>query len=199
MRKLPAVVVYSAFRGITNFERGRAEALAQVGISRIVLFLKVNFQEGYITLAADPFGKGVRPTEAADCFAIVRPLVTERIDKLKPVIIAAVDAIKTVQGIDTSKLGAIGYCFGGLCVLDLARYNIEGLKAVSSFHGTLKPLPDTPLDSIVGTAIQAHHGDADSHIPKEQVDEFHVEMRARNADFVFVSHAFAEHGFTEPG
>uniref|UniRef100_A0A1I7T029 DLH domain-containing protein n=1 Tax=Caenorhabditis tropicalis TaxID=1561998 RepID=A0A1I7T029_9PELO len=182
MRKLPGVVVYSAFRGITDFEREKAATLAQ---------------EGYIALAADPFGKGIRPTDKMQCFEIVRPLVSERIDKLKPVIIAAIDAIKTVQCIDDQKIGAIGFCFGGLCVLDLARYNI-GLKAVVSFHGTLKPLPNFPLDSIIGTAIQVHHGDADSHIPKEQVDEFHVEMRTRNADFVFSSHAFAEHGFTEP-
>ncbi|CAP31918.1 Protein CBG13057 [Caenorhabditis briggsae] len=182
MRKLPGVVVYSAFRGITEFEKGKGKALAQ---------------EGYIALAADPFGKGIRPTDKMECFGIVKPLVSERIEKLKPVILAAVDAIKTVQCIDIQKIGAIGFCFGGLCVLDLARYNI-GLKAVVSFHGTLKPLPGVPLDPIIGTAIQAHHGDADSHIPKEQVDEFHEEMRARKADFVFSSHAFAEHGFTEP-
>ncbi|CAI2342877.1 unnamed protein product [Caenorhabditis sp. 36 PRJEB53466] len=182
MRKLPGVVVFSAFRGITAFEKEKAKALAQ---------------EGYIALAADPFGKGIRPTAASDCFAIVRPLVSDRVQNLKPVIVAAVEAIKTVHGIDSHKLGAIGFCFGGACVLDLARYHVD-LKAVVSFHGTLKPLPDVQLDPIVGTVIQAHHGDADSHIPKEQVDEFHVEMRARKADFVFVSHAFAEHGFTEP-
>ncbi|EFP07698.1 hypothetical protein CRE_26127 [Caenorhabditis remanei] len=182
MRKLPGVVIYPAFRGITEFEKEKAKALAQ---------------EGYIALAADPFGKGIRPTDKMECLGMVRPLVSERVKGLKPVIIAAVNAIKTVQGIDVQKIGAIGFCFGGTCVLDLARYNI-GLKAVVSYHGTLKAIPDIPLDKIVGTAIQAHHGDADTHIPKEQVDEFHVEMRARNADFVFASHAFAEHGFTEP-
>ncbi|KAF1766558.1 hypothetical protein GCK72_006515 [Caenorhabditis remanei] len=171
MRKLPGVVIYPAFRGITEFEKEKAKALAQ---------------EGYIALAADPFGKGIRPTDKMECLGMVRPLVSERVKGLKPVIIAAVNAIKTVQGIDVQKIGAIGFCFGGTCVLDLARYNI-GLKAVVSYHGTLKAIPDIPLDKIVGTAIQAHHGDADTHIPKEQVDEFLVEMRARNADFVFAN------------
>lgn len=183
MRKLPGVLVFPAFRGITEFEKEKAKALAQ---------------EGYIALAADPFGKGIHPKDKAECFAIVRPMIIERSKLLKCVIVAAFDAIKAVQCVDVNKIGALGFCFGGLCALDLARYNV-GLKAAISFHGTLTPIPDAPLDKIIETAVQVHHGDSDAHIPKEQVDGFHVEMRTRNADFVFSSHAHAEHGFTEPG
>ncbi|CCD68344.2 Dienelactone hydrolase domain-containing protein [Caenorhabditis elegans] len=182
MRKLPGVLVFPAFRGITEFEKEKAKALAQ---------------EGYIALAADPFGKGIHPKDKAECFAIVRPMIIERSKLLKCVIVAAFDAIKAVQCVDVNKIGALGFCFGGLCALDLARYNV-GLKAAISFHGTLTPIPDAPLDKIIETAVQVHHGDSDAHIPKEQVDGFHVEMRTRNADFVFSSHAHAEHGFTEP-
>ncbi|CAI2342886.1 unnamed protein product [Caenorhabditis sp. 36 PRJEB53466] len=166
--KVPAVLVFPAFRGITEFEKDKGHQLAQLG---------------YFAFVADVYGKGVRPTERADAFATMGPLVSNRTEKLKP--------------LDTSKLAAIGYCFGGLCVLDLARYDV-GLKAVVSFHGTLKPVPDVPLDPIVGTSIQVHHGDADFHIAKDQVDGFHEEMRTRQADFVFSSHAKAMHAFTEP-
>lgn len=139
----------------------------------------------------------MRPTERADAFATMGPLVSNRVEKLKPRLFAAVNTLKTFSEVDTSKIAAIGYCFGGLCVLDLARYN-AGLKGVVSYHGTLKPIPDIALDPIVGTTVYVHHGDADFHIAKDQVDGFHEEMRTRQADFVFVSHANAVHAFTEP-
>ncbi|KAK6736656.1 hypothetical protein RB195_019388 [Necator americanus] len=94
-----------------------------------------------------------------------------------------------------ANVGAIGYCFGGLCALDLARYNV-GLKAAVSFHGTLSPLPDTEL-TTTSTSMQVHHGDGDIHI-KMPISEFMEEMRSRKADWMFTSYGKAEHGFTEP-
>ncbi|EGT55812.1 hypothetical protein CAEBREN_21500 [Caenorhabditis brenneri] len=181
-KNVPAVLVFPAFRGITVFEKDRGHQLAELG---------------YFAFVADVYGKGVRPTERAEAFATMSPLVSNRVDKLKPRLFAALDSLKTFSEVNQSNIAAIGYCFGGLCVLDLARYN-AGLKAVVSFHGTLKPIPDLPLDKINGTSVQVHHGDADFHIGKDQVDGFHEEMRTRDADFVFVSHAKAVHAFTEP-
>uniref|UniRef100_A0A1I7T030 DLH domain-containing protein n=1 Tax=Caenorhabditis tropicalis TaxID=1561998 RepID=A0A1I7T030_9PELO len=180
--KVPAVLVFPAFRGITEFEKDKGHQLAELG---------------YFAFVADVYGKGVRPTERADAFATMGPLVSNRFDKLKPRLFAAIDSLKTFSEVDQSKVAAIGYCFGGLCVLDLARYN-SGIKAVVSFHGTLKPIPDLSLDKITETTVLVHHGDADFHIGKDQIDGFHEEMRTREADFVFVSHAKAVHAFTEP-
>ncbi|ULU05271.1 hypothetical protein L5515_013899 [Caenorhabditis briggsae] len=179
---VPAVLVFPAFRGITEFEKERGNQLAEFG---------------YFAFVADVYGKGVRPTERAEAFATMGPLVSNRVEKLKSRLFAALESLKTFSEVDQSKVAAMGYCFGGLCVLDLARYNAP-LKAVVSFHGTLKPIPDLPLDPINATAVQVHHGDADFHIAKDQVDGFHEEMRTRQADFVFVSHAKAMHAFTEP-
>ncbi|EGT55663.1 hypothetical protein CAEBREN_28158 [Caenorhabditis brenneri] len=181
-KNVPAVLVFPAFRGITEFEKDKGHQLAELG---------------YFAFVADVYGKGVRPTERAEAFATMSPLVSNRVDKLKPRLFAALDSLKTFSEVNQSNIAAIGYCFGGLCVLDLARYN-AGLKAVVSFHGTLKPIPDSPLDKINGTSVQVHHGDADFHIGKDQVDGFHEEMRTRDVDFVFVSHAKAVHAFTEP-
>ncbi|CCD68337.1 Dienelactone hydrolase domain-containing protein [Caenorhabditis elegans] len=180
--KVPAVLIFPAFRGITHFEKDKGQQIAELG---------------FVAFVADVYGKGVRPTERADAFATMGPLVSNRVEKLKPRLFAAVNTLKTFSEVDTSKIAAIGYCFGGLCVLDLARYN-AGLKGVVSYHGTLKPIPDIALDPIVGTTVYVHHGDADFHIAKDQVDGFHEEMRTRQADFVFVSHANAVHAFTEP-
>lgn len=71
----------------------------------------------------------------------------------------------------TLQIGVIGYCFGGMCALDLARINAEGVKAVVSFHGTLLPLPDDKPEEqpAINASILAAHGDADTHISQEQV------------------------------
>ncbi|CAI5441878.1 unnamed protein product [Caenorhabditis angaria] len=181
--KLPAVLVLPAFRGITEFEKEKALILAK--------------KHHYIAFAVDVYGKGIRPTERAEAFATMKPIVSSRTEVLKPRLLAALETVKNLPNVDVNRIGAIGFCFGGLCVLDLARHQTN-IAAVVSFHGTLLPVPDLPLDSITETSIQVHHGDADTHISKEQVDGFHEEMRQRNADFVFSSHAFAKHSFTEP-
>uniref|UniRef100_A0A8R1HWC8 DLH domain-containing protein n=1 Tax=Caenorhabditis japonica TaxID=281687 RepID=A0A8R1HWC8_CAEJA len=181
-KQLPAVLVFPAFRGITEFEKEKGHQLAELG---------------YVAFVADLYGKGIRPKERDEAFATMKPLVYNRVDNLKPRLLTSLKALKTLSEVDVSRVAAIGFCFGGLCVLDLARYNTQ-LKAVVSFHGTLRPVPEIPLVPIVGTSIQVHHGDADTHIAKDQVDGFHEEMRTRQADFVFSSHAKAMHSFTEP-
>ncbi len=67
------------------------------------------------------------------------------------------------------QIGAIGFCFGGLCVLDLARWNV-GLRLAVSFHGVLTPIPDLALDEI-STTVQVFHGDDDRVITEEHVSE----------------------------
>uniref|UniRef100_A0A914C169 Dienelactone hydrolase domain-containing protein n=1 Tax=Acrobeloides nanus TaxID=290746 RepID=A0A914C169_9BILA len=119
---------------------------------------------------------------------------------LKGRTIAAFDYVKSLPYVDDKKIFAIGYCFGGLAVLDLARYNID-LAAVVSFHGTLKPIPDAESPETlkpINTRILICHGDSDTHIPLEDVLNFTVEMKTRKADWQFITYSNAKHGFTEP-
>ncbi|RCN41986.1 carboxymethylenebutenolidase [Ancylostoma caninum] len=176
----PAVLVLHAFGGCSQFECGRAEALAKLG---------------FVALAADVYGKGNRGTNVQENFALLKPFMADRTGLLKTRLLAAVEAVRKLPEVSPEMVGAIGYCFGGLCALDLARYNI-GLRAAVSFHGNLSPLPETEL-APTSTSVQVHHGDADVHI-KTPVSEFMEEMRQREADWQFTSYGKAEHGFTEP-
>ncbi|CAB3403803.1 unnamed protein product [Caenorhabditis bovis] len=180
-RKLGAVLVFPAFRGITHFEKEQAEKLANLG---------------YIAFCADVYGKNIRPQTVEEAFATMNAIKNDRQGVLKSRMMAALETLKRVKAVDPNRIAAIGYCFGGLCALDMARYNV-GLKAAVSYHGTLLPIDGLPLDPIA-TAVQIHHGDADPHVGQEQVVGIHEEMRKRNADFVFVSHGNAMHAFTEP-
>ncbi|CCD63535.1 dienelactone hydrolase family protein [Caenorhabditis elegans] len=125
-------------------------------------------------------------------------MTSDRNGKLKPRLEAALNALKSVPCVDKQKLGAFGFCIGGLCSLDCARYRFDGIRAVISFHGTLTPIEGIPLELLDDNSIQVHHGDADKHVSKVTVDAFHEEMRARNSDFVFISHGKAMHSFTDP-
>ncbi|KHJ98677.1 carboxymethylenebutenolidase [Oesophagostomum dentatum] len=156
----------------------------------------MHFQDGFVALAADVYGKGKRGANFEENFALMKPMLEDRNGLLKTRLLAAVEAVKNLPEIDPEMIGAIGYCFGGLCALDLARHNF-GLRAAVSFHGTLTPLPDTELTPI-STSVQVHHGDADIHI-KTPINEFMEEMRQRKADWSFTSYGNAEHAFTLPG
>ncbi|KAK0395402.1 hypothetical protein QR680_001264 [Steinernema hermaphroditum] len=183
-KKLPAVLVHHAFFGCTDFEVEKAEKLAELG---------------YVAFAADVYGKGVRGTSREENFALMKPLIDDRSGELHSRLKAAFDYVAALDVVNADKIAAIGFCFGGLCVLDMARHQLP-LKAVVSFHGTLSPLPgDESLENLatLQTAVCVLHGDADSHV-NPQVETFMKEMRVRNADFFFTSYGSAKHGFMMP-
>lgn len=182
--KSPGVLIFPAFRGVTQLEMKRAKILAE--------------EHGYVALVADVYGKGIRFTDIPTAVTVIRPLTSDRIGKFKPRLEASLNALKAVPSVNQQKLAAFGFCLGGLCSLDVARHRLEGIRAVISFHGTLTSIDGLSLDSIGDISVQVHHGDLDEHVPKSNVDAFHEEMRARNADFVFVSHGKAMHSFTDP-
>ncbi|CCD68336.1 Dienelactone hydrolase domain-containing protein [Caenorhabditis elegans] len=182
--KHPGVLIFPAFRGVSKLEIARAKLLAE--------------EHGYVALVADIYGKGIRCTDISSAVTLLRPMTSDRNGKLKPRLEAALNALKSVPCVDKQKLGAFGFCIGGLCSLDCARYRFDGIRAVISFHGTLTPIEGIPLEQLDDIFIQVHHGDADAHVSKVTVDAFHEEMRARNSDFVFISHGKAMHSFTDP-
>ncbi|PJE40304.1 MAG: dienelactone hydrolase [Pseudomonas sp.] len=152
----------------------------------------------YVVFMADMYGKAVRPTNADEAKAAAtrvrgdRPLMRKRAQ-------AAVEVLKaqTAQvALDVSKLGAIGFCFGGGAVLELARSGAD-LKGFVSFHGNL----DTPNPSDaqnIKAPVLVLHGADDPAVPQAQVDGFIAEMKAAKADWQLVSYGGAVHSFTNP-
>lgn len=178
--KRPGVLVVHEWKGLNDYAKRRVEMLAGLG---------------YIAFAADMYGKGVRAEthdQAAELSGVYRKdraLMRTRAD-------AALQFLKSHTLTDPSKAVAIGYCFGGTTVLELARGGYD-IKGVVSFHGGL----DTPAPASLGdikAKILVLHGAHDSFVPPDQVEAFKEEMKRAGADMRFVSLEGAVHSFTVP-
>ena len=180
---LPVVLVCHAWDGLIQEVRDKATKLAE---------------SGYIAFAIDVYGDGktfsdmaTQLNEALGPFMSDRAMLLARMQ-------AALAAAKEIPGVDTNRIGAMGYCFGGMCVLGLARAGGTELKASVSFHGALVPNGlDTPAK--VDTRIMCLHGHDDPMVPPEQVTAFMAEMTQKKADWQFVSYSNTVHAFTRPG
>ncbi|EYB88290.1 hypothetical protein Y032_0249g108 [Ancylostoma ceylanicum] len=177
----PAVIVFHAFTGRTEFDNQKARDLAKLG---------------YVAFAADVYGKGVASNDTNENFALMGQMLAERETTLQRRVREAWKVVKNLPFVNSEKIGCIGFCFGGLTCLDLARFNV-GLQAAVSFHGTLTNYPGN--NTAIGASIQAHHGDADPHTTNENAADFLEEMRERQADWHFTSYGGAQHAFTLPG
>ncbi|GFE56475.1 dienelactone hydrolase family protein [Geobacter sp. AOG1] len=178
--KRPGVLVVHEWWGHNAYVRHRAEQLAQLG---------------YVAFALDMYGKGIlakTPEEAgklAGQFKNDRPLGRARAR-------AGLDVLLQQELTDPARVAAVGYCFGGTTVLEMARGGAP-LAGVVSFHGGL----DTPLPAQPG-AIKAKvlvlHGADDPFVPAEQITVFENEMRQAGADWQLVKYGGAVHSFTNP-
>jgi len=176
--KRPGVLVAHQWKGLTAYEKKRAEMLAQLG---------------YVVFCADVYGKGVRadnPQDASKLAGIYkadRPLLRARVN-------AAFDHLKKQSSVDTKRMAAIGYCFGGTTVLELARSGTD-VAGVVSFHGALStPTPDD-AKQIKGKVL-ALHGADDPFVPPTEVAAFEEEMRKAKVDWHLTSYGSAVHSFT---
>ena len=181
--KGPAVIVFHAFLGRTAFENMRGRDLARLG---------------YVVFVADTYGKNVTAPDVNGYFGIMGGLLAARTTILRGRILAAWKQINSYDFVDKKRIGSVGYCYGGLCTLDLARFNV-GLTAAVSFHGTLTNYPSNQNTSYTKTSIQAHHGDLDVYTTDADADAFLVEMRARNTDWWWLRYSNATHAFTMNG
>lgn len=154
--------------------------------------------QDYVVLVADVYGNDARPQNddeaaaAAEAVRGDRMLLRARVNK-------AVDVLAGQAGdapLDATRVAAVGFCFGGGAVLELARSGRE-LAGVVSFHGNL----DTPLPAKQGAvpaAVLVLHGAEDPYVPPETVRAFEAEMRAAGADWQLVAYGGAVHSFSEP-
>jgi dienelactone hydrolase len=152
---------------------------------------------GYVGFAIDVYGKERRGSATGDNSALMNPLMANR-SQLRARLLAALDAAKRHRAVDASNIGAIGYCFGGLCALDLARTGSDYLKAAISFRGALTP-PRWVDQPRIKAKVLVQHGWEDPIVPPSDVLAFASEFTALGADWQLHAYGHAKHAFTFTG
>ncbi len=176
----PGVLVSHAFRGREQFECDKAVALAELG---------------YVGFALDLYGKGVTAETKEQAFALMNGLTENRL-LLQSRLAAVVEAAQGVAEINESRIAAMGFCFGGLCVLEMARIGLP-VAGVASFHGILSA-PDNTAGKAINCKILVEHGWDDPMATPEQVLAFAEEMKAAGADWQLHANGNTMHAFTNP-
>lgn len=179
--KAPAVLIVHQWAGRGEGEHKTAERLAELG---------------YVGIAIDMFGKDVKGDPSGDNSHLIGPFLSDRAALLQRVR-AAVTFAATLERVDATRIAAIGYCFGGLCVLDLARGGADGVLGVVSLHGMLDGHGlDQP--GLIAAKVLVEHGWRDPMAAPDKVLAFAEEMGARDADWQLHAHGRAMHAFTNP-
>lgn len=171
------VLVAHAWGGQSDFERGKAELLANWG---------------YAAFAVDVYGKGKRGETTEECQALMTPLANNRTE-LQARLAHALSVAKSESGSDQA--AAIGFCFGGMCVLDMARKNMD-LKGVVSFHGLFGAPGNT--DDTIAPKVLALHGWEDPMATPDDVMDFSREMTSAGADWQLHAYGATLHAFSNP-
>lgn len=179
--KLPAILVVHNWMGLTQLTKDRCEELAR---------------HGYVAFAADIYGKGVRPANAQEAGQQAGKYRSDR-GLLRARAQAALDYVSGLELVDANKIVAIGFCFGGGTVLELARSGAD-VAGVVSFHGNLDT-PDVEDAANITCKVLVQHGADDPYVPMEQVTDLHAEMSAHGVDYQVVLYGGAVHSFTNPG
>ena len=153
---------------------------------------------GYVGFALDVYGDGKQGDLAGDNSALMMPFVSDRA-KLRRRLLAALKAAQDHPAVDATRIAAIGYCFGGLCVLDMARAAPQGLTGVVSIHGLFNAPEGLGEQAPITASVLALHGWDDPMAKPETVLALAAEMTAAKADWSI--HAFGNtlHAFTNPG
>ena len=176
----PGVLVAHAWRGRSEFEEGKAEKLAELG---------------YVGFALDVYGKGVLGNNADENRALMQPLLDDR-PALQRRLNLAVEQLKSQGEVDRGRIAAMGFCFGGLCVLDLARSGAD-ILGVASFHG-LFGAPGNTDGNTISAKVLAMHGWDDPMVPPEHVLALAEELTAMGADWQIHAYGGTRHAFTNP-
>ena len=177
--KRPIVLVVHEWWGLTDYPRMRAKKLAELG---------------YLAMAVDLYGGGKTADNPKDAQALATPFY-QNPQKAYARMMAAEEKIKTYAQADTGQVAAIGYCFGGGMVLNMARLGAD-YKGVVSFHGSLLGTP--AKKELLKAKILVCHGEADPFVSPTEVTAFKKSMDSVGADYTFKSYPNALHAFTNP-
>lgn len=178
--KRPCVIICHAWAGQGEVDHETAEKLAKLG---------------YVGFCADVYGKGLRGDPTGDNTHLMKPLLDDRAE-LKTRLLAAVESAKKHPMVDASRIAAIGYCFGGLCVLDMARCGAD-VKGVVSFHGLFFPPNLGPQKEIKAKTLILHGWDDPMATP-DQVVGVAKEFSDAKADWQIHGYGGTMHAFTAP-
>ncbi len=174
----PTILIFHAWRGRDDFVLDKAKWIASLG---------------YVGIALDMYGKGIIGSSAEENGKLMEPFMKDRkflLGRME----AGLDAIQKNPSVDSAQVGAIGFCFGGLCALDFVRSGAD-LKGVVSFHGLLNA-PDYP--SKPKGKILVLHGYEDPMVPPDQLEAFQDEMTKCGADWQVHVYGKTFHAFTNP-
>jgi dienelactone hydrolase len=178
--KRPGVLVVHEWWGLNDYARRRADELAQLG---------------YLALACDIYGNGQTAANPEAARALVMPFYTDRA-LLRARVRAGLDELRGYVQCDTNRVAAVGYCFGGMTVLELARSGAP-VAGVVSFHGGLSTPHPEDAKNIKGKVLVLHGGD-DPNVKPEEVTAFEDEMRKAGVDWQLIVYGGAAHSFTNP-
>jgi len=176
----PALVLAPEWWGLNAYAQRRARDLAA---------------EGYVVLAVDFYGKRQVAANAADAGKLAGAFYGAPA-KFHTAIDQAVAVLRQRADVDTNRLGALGFCFGGTAVLEAARSG-SPLKVVTSFHGAVKPFGPTAPGAVKGRVLVLHGG-ADPHVSMDDVAAAVRDFEAAGADYSVVVYPHAVHAFTNP-
>lgn len=178
--KHPAILIAHDWSGCNDFARNKALKMAELG---------------YVGFAVDMFGEGKTGATTEEKSALIQPLLNDRL-LLQRRLFAALSFIEENDRVNSQLIAAIGFCFGGLCVLDLARSGAD-VKGVVSFHGLFNSPEKLPKPKI-SAKVLALHGYDDPMVPPEQVHAFAQEMTTAQADWQIHMYGHTQHAFTNP-
>jgi dienelactone hydrolase len=177
--KRPGVLVVHEWWGHNDYARKRANMLAELG---------------YTALAVDMYGNGQQadhPEKASE----LSGNVMKNLDNAQKRFEAAMDFLKKQNTVNPEQIAAIGYCFGGAVVLNMALRGVD-LDGVASYHGMLPT--SAPENANVKAAVIVFHGGADPFVPDEQLNQFKEVMKNTNANYEVIVYPNAKHSFTNP-
>lgn len=179
--KRPGVIVVHEWWGLNDYAKQRAEMLAELG---------------YVAFAIDMYGDD-KVTEHGEDAKAWMTQITQNVESWQKRALLGLDILKKHELVDMDYTAAVGYCFGGATVMQMA-YAGADLDGVVSFHGSLPPATEAQQKNIKASVLVAH-GEADGFVPPERIAAFKQALDAANADWQMVTYGGARHAFTNPG
>ncbi|MCA9127800.1 MAG: dienelactone hydrolase family protein [Planctomycetales bacterium] len=176
----PGVLVVHQWMGLTDYEKSRCNQLAELG---------------YVAFALDIYGKGVRPANTQEAGQLSGSYKNDR-SLYRRRLNLGLEQLRSQANVSQTDLAAIGYCFGGTGVIELARSGAK-VKGVVSFHGGLdSPAPEDGKN--ISAKLLICHGADDPFVPLSDINAMIQELNAASVDWQMISYAGAVHSFTQP-